>query len=149
MSEWFEFRPGRDDFAPTALDCSRFIEAPTGRHGFVGVRGDGFAFEDGTPARFWGAQIHLGSTKEDIDYVARRLRRQGINIVRRHGLRDLLREGARSAFDYHEERLDLQDYLRHRLGQEASTSSSTSITACASARTTGCRAWRRGAGRGS
>ena len=51
---WFPLQPVKDDFAPSVLDCSRFVETPTGKHGFVTVRQDQFVFEDGTPARFWG-----------------------------------------------------------------------------------------------
>ncbi len=31
---WFAFQPVRDDFKQTILDCSRWVEAPTGKHGF-------------------------------------------------------------------------------------------------------------------
>ena len=80
---WFNFEPAKDDFTPTILDCSPRIEAPAGRHGFVTVKGDKFVFEDGTPARFWGAQT--GSLRDDPDYSARRMRRQGLNLIRQHG----------------------------------------------------------------
>jgi hypothetical protein len=80
---WFEFQPAVDDFGPTILDCSEFIEAPAGRHGFVTVKGDDFVFEDGTPVRFWGSQT--GSRRDDPEYSAKRMRRQGINLIRQHG----------------------------------------------------------------
>ena len=56
---WFPLRPMRDGFQATVLDCSQWVEAPTGKHGFVAVKGERFLFEDGTPARFWGALIVL------------------------------------------------------------------------------------------
>jgi len=37
-------------------------------------------FEDGTPVRFWGAQMGEWR-KEQLDYAIRRMRRQGINIT--------------------------------------------------------------------
>ena len=83
--DWFEFKPARDDFSPSATDCSRWIEKGAGRHGFLEVEGESFVFADGTPARFYGAQIGWFEDRAEIDYVARRLPRQGINIVRRHG----------------------------------------------------------------
>ncbi len=111
---WFPLRPTKDTFGPTVLDCSRFVEAPTGKHGFVTVRKDQFAFEDGTPARFWGAQI--GSfDKEQLDYTVRRMRRQGINITRMHGM-DFTRRGAETSFDYSPEHFDRLDDLLAKLG---------------------------------
>ena len=65
---WFALEPVKDSFGPTVLDCSRWVEAPTGKHGFVTVKGDRFVFEDGTPTRFWGAQMG-GFSKEQIDYA--------------------------------------------------------------------------------
>src|SRR5690349_1006316 len=43
----YPLRTPTDDFTPTILDVSAFIEAPTGRHGFVQRRGDQFVFDDG------------------------------------------------------------------------------------------------------
>ena len=83
------------------------MEAPTGKHGFVTVKGDSFVFEDGTPIRFWGAQMDQWS-KEQVDYAVRRMRRQGINITRLHGL-NRLGNDARS--------FDRLDYLIARLGE--------------------------------
>jgi len=118
MSDWFVFEAPEDDFAPTALDCSRFIEAPTGKHGFLQVKGDGFAFEDGTPARFWGAQFGGGRDAQELDYAVRRLRKLGINIVRQHGLGGLTPRGADTVLEYSKEGFDRLDALIARLGQE-------------------------------
>ena len=105
--QWFPFRPARDEFGPTILDASRWVEAPTGKHGFVTVKGERFVFEDGTPVRFWGAQMGEWS-KEQLDYAIRRMRRQGINITRLHGLSNLGND-ARS--------FDRLDYLIAKLGE--------------------------------
>jgi hypothetical protein len=117
-SDWFEFRPAKDDFAPSALDCSRFIEKPAGRHGFLRVRGERFVFEDGTPGRFFGAQLHRAYDPETADYVCRRLVKQGINIVRWHGDIGINRRDGNSVFDYDAQRWDALDRMFHRLGQE-------------------------------
>ncbi len=113
---WFALEPVKDDFGPTVLDCSRWVEAPTGKHGFVAVKGDRFVFEDGTAARFWGGQVG-GFGKEEIDYAVRRMRRQGINITRMHGLANLNDRSGRTSFDYSREGFDRLDYLIWRLGE--------------------------------
>ncbi len=113
---WFPFRPAEDGFGATVLDCSRWIEAPTGRHGFVTVRGERFAFEDGTPIRFWGAQIDLWK-KEQADYAIRRMRKQGINITRQHGLGFLNDRGGKTSLDFRAEGFDRLDYYISKLGE--------------------------------
>ena len=117
MANWYPFQPARDDFAPTATDCSHLIEKPTGKHGFVKVRGDRFVFEDGAEARFWGAQISPWA-KEETDYAVRCLRKRGINIVRMHGLGFLNRRGAATSFEYDDDAFDRLDYILYRCGQE-------------------------------
>ena len=114
-SNWFAFEPVKDRFGPSVLDCSRWVEAPTGKHGFVTAKGDQFVFEDGTPVRFFGAQIGSFS-KDQLDYAVRRMRRQGINITRLHGLENLNDRNGRTSFDYSEEGFDRLDYLLAKLG---------------------------------
>lgn len=106
----------RDEFAPSVLDCSRWIPAPTGRHGFVKTKGEGLAFADGTPVRFWGAQINL-FPKDQMEYVAKRLRRQGINIVRLHGLDFLNPRKAESILQYDKDGFDRLDHAIATLGR--------------------------------
>jgi len=116
IRQWFRFRPARVDLRPTILDCSGWIEAPTGRHGFVTVQGDRFVFEDGTPARFWGAQTDLWK-KEQTDYAVRRMRRQGINITRQHGLGFLNDRRGKTSLDFSAEGFDRLDYFISKLGE--------------------------------
>jgi hypothetical protein len=118
MSDWFEFRPQRDDFRPSATDCSRFIEKPAGAHGFLRVEGERFVFADGSPARFFGAQIGWTEDRDELDYVARRLVKQGINVVRRHGMIGVTDRAGTSVLSYSAERWDTLDYMIHRLAQE-------------------------------
>ncbi len=115
-STWFPFEPVKDRFGPSVLDCSRWVEAPTGKHGFVTVKGDRFVFEDGTPVRFFGAQIGSFS-REQLDYAVRRMRRQGINVTRMHGLENLSDRNGRTSFDYSKEGFDRLDYLIAKLGE--------------------------------
>ena len=112
----FPFRPVKDEFGATILDCSRWIEAPTGRHGFVTVRGEQFAFEDGTPVRFWGAQIDLWD-RDQADYAIRRMRKQGINITRQHGLGFLNDRHGKTSLDFRAEGFDRLDYFISKLGE--------------------------------
>ncbi len=68
------------------LDFSDTLEAPAGKHGFVGAGANGhFYFADGTRARFWG--INVSSTRLDIppdqiERVVTNFARAGLNIVR-------------------------------------------------------------------
>lgn len=62
-------------------------EKPAGKHGFCQVNGDKFAFEDGTPARFWGVIFNGACCFPEHDYaekVAHRLAQAGCNLVRFH-----------------------------------------------------------------
>jgi hypothetical protein len=113
---WFAFQPAKDDFQPNALDCSGFIEAPTGKHGFLTVRGERFVFQDGTPVRFFGAQMNIFQ-RPQLDYAIQRMRRQGINITRLHGLEFLNDRAGKTAFDYSASGWDRLDYLIHKLGE--------------------------------
>jgi hypothetical protein len=119
---WFPLPEPTDDFAPTAIDCSRWVEAPTGKHGFLQVRGDQFVFEDGTPIRFWGSHlepyIHAQPfEKSQFEFVARRLRKLGYNVVRL-GPRPIVWDAdGKTYFDYNQKGFDHLDYLIYTLGQ--------------------------------
>ncbi|MCL5282588.1 MAG: beta-galactosidase [Planctomycetes bacterium] len=115
-SSWFAFAPIKDTFGPSVLDGSRWVEAPTGKHGFVTAKGERFVFEDGTPVRFFGAQIGSFS-RDQLNYAVRRMRRQGINITRMHGLENLNDRNSRTSFDYSKEGFDRLDYLIAKLGE--------------------------------
>jgi len=69
------------------VDLSFLNDRPAGCHGFLTVRGDDFVFEDGTPARFWGANLAayaLFSDKKQIERQAARIARLGFNLIRIH-----------------------------------------------------------------
>lgn len=76
-----------DDHVPIDISFVFEQEKPAGKHGFLTVQGDHFAFEDGEEARFWGTNFNSGACFPDHAYsemVARRLARFGVNIVRFH-----------------------------------------------------------------
>lgn len=69
---------------------------PAGTHGFLQVKGDDFAFADGTPVRFWGlnvtARAIMVADQQRADTVAERLARLGCNFIRLHHLDSLFAE---------------------------------------------------------
>ncbi|MDP8242733.1 MAG: hypothetical protein P9L94_01540 [Candidatus Hinthialibacter antarcticus] len=73
------------DAAP--VDVSFLLDAPAGKHGFLGVKNGQFIFEDGTRARFWGTTV-TGSgcfpSQAMAPKIADRIARLGFNLVRFH-----------------------------------------------------------------
>jgi hypothetical protein len=90
-SGWFPFdlppdvpKKGEAGFEG-AVDFSDTIERPAGEHGFVKAEGEHFAFEDGTPVKFWGVNLDSGGglpEKAHAPTAARRMAQLGINIAR-------------------------------------------------------------------
>lgn len=75
------------DNMPIDLSFLYSEEKPAGKHGFLKVDGDHFAFEDGTEARFFGVNFNSGAnfpTHKHSEMVAERLAQTGINLVRFH-----------------------------------------------------------------
>lgn len=74
--------------SPVDLSFLNGAERPAGKHGTLGSRGDQLVFADGTPARFWGANLtayalfHTGLS--DTVKQAKRLSQLGFNLVRLH-----------------------------------------------------------------
>lgn len=80
-----------DHFAsPTSPADVRFLlDAPAGKHGFIGVSGGHLATADGTRVRFWGVNLAGWTTgsallppHHDAEVYASTLARLGINCVR-------------------------------------------------------------------
>jgi len=70
-----------------ALDFSWLLDAPAGKHGFVGVVDGRLRFADGTPARFVGFNLPTRSCMPDhetADKISARLASLGVNVVRLH-----------------------------------------------------------------
>jgi hypothetical protein len=74
--------------SPVDLSFLNAPEKPAGKRGFVSAQADRLIFGDGTPARFWGANLTaytlFGTPKEDVRRAARRLSALGFNLVRLH-----------------------------------------------------------------
>ncbi len=79
--KWFAYR-GTDPVKRrgTALDVSRLLDAPAGKHGLLKRQGENFVFANGKPLRFLGRQ--LGRVRELSD--ARRGRPHG-GVARANG----------------------------------------------------------------
>jgi len=70
------------------VDLSFLNERPAGGRGRVKADGDRLIFEDGTPIRFWGANVQayalFHGKKDDVRAQAKRLAALGYNLVRLH-----------------------------------------------------------------
>jgi hypothetical protein len=69
------------------VDLSFLNDKPAGQHGGVRVKGDQLVFEDGTPARFWGANLAASALfvgKLEINQQAKRIAELGYNLIRIH-----------------------------------------------------------------
>lgn len=83
---WFPFQP-KENFAPSVIDMSSWLDAPAGKHGVVEQKGSDFVFADGTPVKFWGVNIASGwpfVEKEEASRWAQYLAKYGVNSVRFH-----------------------------------------------------------------
>ncbi len=78
----------RWDTSPVDLSFLNADDRPAGRHGFVKADGDRLVFEDGSPARFWGANLAgpvlFGTPRENVPRQARRIAQLGYNLIRIH-----------------------------------------------------------------
>jgi hypothetical protein len=84
--DWFAFKPSKDVVAGV-IDTDSWLDHPAGKHGGVRMVKDGFAFEDGTPVKFWGVNLSYTASapdKETADFTAARYAKYGINAVRMH-----------------------------------------------------------------
>jgi hypothetical protein len=85
-ADWFAFDPG-DDLGHSVIDASGWLDAPAGRRGGVRAVGEGFAFKDGTPVRFWGVNIgdaQVYAEQAEADRWAAYFAKYGVNAVRFH-----------------------------------------------------------------
>lgn len=76
------------DASPVDLRFLNKDHRPAGRDGFVKVEGDRLTFGDGTPARFWGANLAayaiFSTPRETVPLQARRMAQLGYNLMRIH-----------------------------------------------------------------
>ncbi|MBK8816011.1 MAG: cellulase family glycosylhydrolase [Methylococcaceae bacterium] len=77
-----------DNESPVDLSFLNANDLPAGKHGFVKAKSDQLVFEDGTPTKFWGANLiaySLFQTSEsDIKKQAKRIAKLGFNLIRIH-----------------------------------------------------------------
>ncbi|MBT5536970.1 hypothetical protein HOK31_28160, partial [Candidatus Poribacteria bacterium] len=85
---YFPYEPGLDAFGAAAvLDLRTLNEDAAGEDGFVEADGDIFRLASGDEVRFWGVNVnanHAGQNRKSVDYLARKLAKLGVNIVRFH-----------------------------------------------------------------
>lgn len=85
----FIFDPDIDPFIASPIDLRRLNESIAGENGFIQARGEELIHQKtGEPVRFWA--INTGASTLDMDaatmqYMARFLAKQGVNMVRLHG----------------------------------------------------------------
>ncbi len=84
------WQPNMMDWKTSPVDLS-FLNAqekPAGKRGFVVAKGEQLVFEDGTTAKFWGANITaytiFNTPKDTIQQQAKKLSQMGFNLVRIH-----------------------------------------------------------------
>lgn len=84
----FAWEPPTDPFEPTALlDLRSMNETEAGAKGRVGKEGERFLLGDGSAVRFWAVNVSASNAAQDrasIDYLARKLAKLGVNMVRYH-----------------------------------------------------------------
>ncbi|QJD86783.1 hypothetical protein [Cohnella herbarum] len=86
---WWAFEPDTDAYDDSAiLDLRNLNERKAGENGFVRKQGDKLLLGDGREVRFWAINAGTDVTnleKPDVDYLASKLAKYGVNMVRIHG----------------------------------------------------------------
>jgi len=85
---YWAFEPAVDPFSESPIDLRYLNEKEAGESGFVRKEGFHFVLGNGQPVRFWAVNAGPGmvrQSKEAVDYLARRLAKVGVNMVRIHG----------------------------------------------------------------
>ncbi len=74
--------------SPVDLSFLNASEKPAGRRGFVKAAGESLVFEDGSPARFWGANLAayvlFDTSRDNVKQQAKRISALGFNLIRIH-----------------------------------------------------------------
>ena len=86
---FFPFEPPTDHFGSEALlDLRSLNEEVAGENGFIRREGHDFVLGNSEPVRFWAVNVGPGNAAQyrgSVDYLARRLAKLGVNMVRFHG----------------------------------------------------------------
>ncbi len=85
---YWAFEPDADTFGESPIDLRLMNDAVAGDRGFLKRRGADLVFAmDDEPQRFWGVVTGANCVEMDhasVDYLARRLAKSGVNLVRVH-----------------------------------------------------------------
>ncbi len=77
-----------NEASPVDLSFLNANDLPAGKHGFVKAKADQLVFEDGTPVKFWGANVMafalFTSSENEIKAHAKRIAKLGFNLIRIH-----------------------------------------------------------------
>jgi hypothetical protein len=85
---FFAWEPTVDTFRESPMDLRRLNETTAGQSGFLNRKNDRFVLGNGKPVRFWAVNVGPNNIAQDratIDYMARKLAKLGVNMVRCHG----------------------------------------------------------------
>lgn len=86
---YFAWEPPLDHFGREALlDLRPLNEKTAGASGFVRSKGQEFVLGSGQPVRFWAVNVSVANARnarESADYLAAKLAKLGVNMVRFHG----------------------------------------------------------------
>lgn len=103
-----------------AIDLRRFLDSPAGKRGFLGAADGHFRFEDGTRARFWGANVGGAGCcppHDSAEGFAERLASCGCNMLRFHAFERALidYENYEDSQHFVDESFDRMDYFIKQL----------------------------------
>jgi len=87
FGQWYPLNTKNINQASTYIDWSNLLDKPSGKHGFVKVKGDKFVFEDGTPAKFYGGVVvadNAFTSQEEVDSLTAKFAKLGANLLRLH-----------------------------------------------------------------
>lgn len=120
--EWYPFYINEPLAQSSPLNLNKsFLDPPSSKHGFLGIKNNTFIFDDGTPAIFWGTNlVYRGNfpSKQEAENLVNKIAFFGFNIVRIHNIDSYSAPGGifkeatttgTSKFD--DKQLDLLDYL--------------------------------------
>lgn len=117
-----EWQPFTLAWNQSPVDLRFLLDAPAGKHGYLGYQKDRFVFEDNTTFHPWGVTVSGGACfplHEQSPILADRLARMGINLVRFQNLDEpsLQPPLAQSFFpvELNKELLDKMDYFIYQL----------------------------------
>lgn len=101
--EFFTFDPGPDPYDASAIDLRRLNEPLAGQDGFVTRTNDTLYLGNGSPVRFWAANV-TPAAGTDLDAIGRFLAKRGVNLVRWHS--SVFNNTAPSLADVKEDKID-------------------------------------------